>query len=167
MLEFCSDLKAPAAAEYVTVIRMPRSIFGGPSQEEPARLNFPEEFGSQQTVSGAPKRRKWDSGPFGNIEQGVLAIRKVQGPKHGLFGLLALLSFYHVRRSHWWLAGLFGLLAAGATHLPIKPATTELRFAFQIKIQITLVLLQQRNHGQQLKKRVGQSLRFHERQIVG
>ncbi len=29
-----------------------------------------------------------------------------------LFLLLALLSFYHVRRSHWWLAGLFGLLAA-------------------------------------------------------
>ena len=112
MLEFRSDLKAPAAAEYVTVIRMPRSIFGGPSQEEPARLNFPEEFGSQQTVSGAPKRRKWDSGPFGNIEQGVLAIRKVQGPKHGLFGLLA----------------------AGATHLPIKPAASELGFALRVEV---------------------------------
>jgi Mannosyltransferase (PIG-V) len=29
-----------------------------------------------------------------------------------LFLFLCLLSFYHIRRGHWWLAGLFGLLAS-------------------------------------------------------
>lgn len=29
-----------------------------------------------------------------------------------LFVCLTLLSFYHMRHSHWWLAGLFGLLAS-------------------------------------------------------
>jgi len=34
------------------------------------------------------------------------------GYNEALFLFLALLTFYHVRRGHWWLAGLCGLLAS-------------------------------------------------------
>lgn len=34
------------------------------------------------------------------------------GYNEALFIFLALLTFYHVRRGHWWLAGLCGLLAS-------------------------------------------------------
>ena len=98
-----------------------------------------------QSIRSLAKRRKWQARLLGDIEQTVLAVRKIEHPKHSQL-----------------IAGGVGLTAHGS----IQPALAQAGFTFWILIQIGVVVLQNFEDRYALVKRVLKTLGANKFQII-
>src|SRR5271168_891879 len=86
-----------------------------------------------------------ESGSLGDVQQGILAVGKVQNPQHGK------LADFRLRL---------------AAEFPIEPTPAELRFALRIRIPVSMIALEKGEYFETLAERARQGLRGNEIQIV-